>query len=281
MILVYHLVRAVTQLFVTYIAVLSLTLSGNASEATRPVCSQRYIQEPRVDQRCITDTEIYINKTDIRDQQHCTWLCIRDPNCQVTSYNSIGTYCLLGRGICVSLEEEVDFVTTAMQAKKPCFKWVTNYINDTYKPITFPKIKDPSDVLIVVRRRKEGNKIPGKWSLPSDEKYYSWEGKEVVFSEGCETLILSPECTISWVPHDSTSGNPLPTGAVIGGHLNAIPLYVARKFAIFTAGHPAKHSSGYYDNIEGRGHLPYGGLDKVYTDIELLVVHEWNSSLHT
>ena len=266
-------------ILVTHIVVLSLAPSDTAPEATKPVCRQRYIQRPLVNQRCITDTEIYINKTDILDQQHCTWLCMQDPNCQIINYNSMGAYCLHGQGPCVSLENEIDFVTTVMQVKQPCFKWVTSYEDDTYSTITFPKITGSSDLIMIVRVRKESSKIPGKKTLASDSIYYSWDGSEAYFTNclSCEYLTLSPECTISWVSHSSTSGNPLPTGAVIGGHLKGVPLYVARKFTAHFAGHPERYSSGYYDNIEGRGHIPYGRLDVIYTDIELLVVHEWNS----
>ena len=259
--------------------VFPLAISVHAS-ITGPVCRQLHIQAPRVGQRCITDTQIYTNKTGVRDQHHCTWLCMLDPNCRVINYNSIGAYCLLGQGPCVSLENEADFVTTAMQSKKPCFKWVTDYENDIYKPITFPMITDPSDSLIILRGREDNNVLPGKGALQTGYMYYSWEGNEVysLFTDGQpEFLTLSPECTISWVHHDFTTGQPLPAGAVIGGHLNDVPLYVSRKFTVYRSGDLAMYSSGYYNDIEGQAHMPYGALDRVYTETEILVVQDWKS----
>ena len=88
----------------------------------------------------------------------------------------------------------------------------------------------------------------------------------------CEYLIISAECTISWVPYDSTTANPLPASAVTGGKLDDIPLYVARKSAEHKPNNPIEYSSGYYDNVNDQGHLPYGGLDIVYNDVELLVL---------
>ena len=252
-----------------------LALTVNASEVTKPGCQQRYMQAPHQGQRCITDTEIYINYTGIQRHHHCTWLCMRDQNCQVINFNSIGAYCLLSNGPCVSLEKEADFVTTSLAAKGPCSKWVENYENDTYKTITFPKGTNTSDLLIVVRGRVGNNKVPGKGSLNSGYKLISWEGQEMTTHFTyfpVEFLTISPECTISWVLHDSTSRNPLPAGAVIGGNLNDVPLYVARKSTVHMAGFPTMYSCGYYNNIDGRGHMPYGGLDLLYTDVEILVI---------
>ena len=276
----------VRNLLVACIVILPLPPYVNASEVNQPVCPRRYIQPPQVGQRCITDTEIYINKTGIELQHRCMWLCIRNPICQVINFNHMGAYCLMGLRPCVSLEKEVEFITTSLAAEKPCLKWVESYENGLYNAITFPisDNTDPSDLLIVVRIRKGEHKIPGKGSLILGQMYtyYSWQGKEmeVLFAESqCEFLILSPECTISWVPHNSTSGNPLPTGGVIGGYFKGVPLYVARKFTVRSVGNPAVYSSGYYNNVEGRGHMPFGWMDMVYTDVEILVIQEWNCGL--
>ena len=262
-------------MLIAHIVMFRLIINMNAFEVNKPACRHIYIQPPQGGHRCITDTQIYINKTDVRDQRHCTWLCMRDPNCQVVNYNNIGVYCLLGHGPCVSLEKDEDFVATALQAKGPCLKWLANYQDDRNSAITYPQSTDPSDLMMIVRGRVENNKIPGKGWLAMGYNYYTLEGQELLFTDEnqCEFLTLSPECNISWVHHDSTSGNPLPTGAVIGGNLDDVPLYVARKFAIHESGDPPRHSSGYYSNIEGLAHIPYSQLDRVYTSAEILVVH--------
>ena len=244
------------------------------AEASESICPMRHIQPPLIGKRCVTDDEIYIKKTVEKPQ--CMLLCMRDPNCQVINFNITGTYCLLGQRSCASLENDVDFVTTMMTTKKPCMKWESNFdiSLDNTVPIT------QSHPEIVARGNKEGNKIPGKWRTDKIYINYSWNGQEVSppKAEG-ELLVAFPECTISWVPHDSTSGNPLPAGAVVGGHLNGIPLYVARKVAVFMSGHSQDISSGYYDNVNGLGHFPYGGLDREYTDVEIMVVQGWNGKV--
>ena len=98
---------------ISYIAIaFALVITVNASENNKAVCRQQSAQPSLVGQRCITDTEVYINKTGVQDKQHCTLLCMRDPTCQVINFNIAGRFCELGRGPCVTLEREVDFATT-------------------------------------------------------------------------------------------------------------------------------------------------------------------------
>ena len=258
---------------ITYIAaMLPLIIRVDASEYNKPVCRQQSAQPSLVGQRCVTDTEVYTNKTGVQDQHHCTLLCMCDPTCQIINFNMTGRYCQLGRGPCVTLEREVTFVTLPM-SRQPCLKWVPNIYKDVYEIISFEKITGSSVFITVARARIGRNKIPGKKTSGHSDVYYTSEGRERWLPESeCEYLTLSPECTISWVPHDSTSGNPLPVATVNGGNLNGFPLYVARKFAEHRPGHPAAYCSGYYDNVNGLGHFPYDGLDTVYSEMELIVI---------
>ena len=145
-----------------FTVLLRLVIDMYAFEVNKPVCRHIYIQPPQAGHRCITDTQICINKTDVRDQQHCTWLCLRDPNCGVVNYNNTGVYCLLGHGPCVSLEKEDGFVTTALQAKSPCLKWPASYKDDTYSSITYPMSIDISDSLNIVGAELETTEYPVK-----------------------------------------------------------------------------------------------------------------------
>ena len=260
---------------ITYIAaVLVLVIRVNASENNKPVCRQQSAQPSLVGQRCVTDTEVYINKTGVQDRHHCTLLCMRDPTCQVINFNMTGRYYQLGRGPCVTFEREVDFVTTPL-SRQPCLKWVPiiNINKDIYESISFEESTGSSVFITVARAIIGQNKIPGKKTSGHSDMYYTSEGRERWLPESeCEYLILSPECTISWVPHDSTSGNPLPAATVNGGNLNGFPLYVARKLAEHGPGHPVTCFSGYYDNVNGLGHFPYDCLDIVYSEVELLVI---------
>ena len=256
------------------IIVLQMVFIVKASDISVPVCRQRQAQPPRLGQHCVSDTEVYINKTGL--QHHCVLLCMRDPKCQVINFNITDSRCFFGERPCFSVEIDADVVTIIMSAKKPCLKWVNKDNKDEHNLISFPTDDGSSKSLSVARGIMGNNKIPGKMALTDEGIRCAWEGIEIDFSEGqSEILTVSSECNISWVPHNPTSGNPLPAGIVIGGQLNGIPLYVARKSAVHVVGHPRKYSSGYYDHVDGRRHFPYNYLDIVHQEVEVLVVQEW------
>ena len=108
-------------------------IRGNAFEIGKSVCQQRSSHPHQMGQRCITETEVYINKTNVQHQHHCTLLCIKDPVCQIVNFNIAGRYCLLGLSPCLSLEREIDIITTFM-TRQPCLKWVPDYMynDDAY-----------------------------------------------------------------------------------------------------------------------------------------------------
>ena len=78
----------------------------------------------------------------------------------------------------------------------------------------------------------------------------------------CELLVVKPSCSVTWTAHDSTTGQPIPKGALIGGKLTATstPLYVARMV--------------YDGTLLGGYHNPLNG-PKSNTVFELMVVNEY------
>ena len=196
-------------LLIPYICVCLIALNVEASNVAKPVCRQRHTQSTQVGQRCITNTEIYINRTG--QQHHCMLLCMRDLSCQANNFNIFGGYCLLSRRPCISLEQNADFVTRFMAMKPPCLKWVEHYDSGMHRINSFPKADDSSELLVIVRGRIGKNKIPAKMSSKRKTMLCSWQGEEIPLTETqTEFLTVSADCNIGWISHDSTSGNSLP-----------------------------------------------------------------------
>ena len=123
-----------------------------------------------------------------------------------------------------------DSVTTPM-SRKPCSKWAPNLNNDVCEDISSKLSVGSSYVIFVGRASIRKNKIPGKSGWPGI--YYTWEGIETMLPKS-KYLIFSPQCSFSRIPHNNISGAPLPNGAIIGGNLNEVPLYVARGSILHT-----------------------------------------------
>ena len=148
--------------------VLQIVLFVDSSVVSKAVCRQRQIQPPEGGQRCVSDTEVYINTTGAR--HHCMWLCMQDPNCQVINFNIIGSYCLIGERPCISVENDTDFVTTIMSMKKPSLKWITSHDGNEDNLISFLQAPDLTTYISIARCIIGNNKIPGKW-LWTQEPY--------------------------------------------------------------------------------------------------------------
>ena len=251
---------------------LQMVLVVNTSDVSKPVCQQRQIQPTKRAQRCVSDTEVYINTTGVG--HHCMCLCMRNPNRQVINFNILGSYCLIGERPCIYVENDTEFVTTIMSMRKPSLKWVNSFYEDEHI-ISFLEAPDLNNFIGVARCMMGNNKIPGKMVMPNGAIFCSWDDAELLCQDQTEILTLSPEYNISWVPYNSASGNPLPPGIVIGGQLNGVPLYVARKYEPFIEGFPLRYALGYYNQLSGLGHFGYLYRAFNYQAVELLVVQEW------
>ena len=202
---------------------------------------------------------------------------------QVINYNMADRYCLLGQETCLSLEPEIDFVTIPMTMQEPCMTWVRQYaiqpsLNDIDNKVTYPVKELPHNNIVIARAVLVSAKIPGKYH--ANKGHFALDGEVSEFSAGnYEILTISPRWNMSWIRYDSSSGNPLPVGAVIGGYRDGHLLYVARKWDTH-AGHSSRYAAGYYDNVDREGKVVYGLSVFTFRAMEILVVHEWMKKLH-
>ena len=151
-----------------------------------------------------------------------------------------------------------------------------NYIpvslDDISDIVVYPVKSNPENNIVVARAILDLAEIPGKFH--NTRGYCSWNGTVVEFSAGnYEVLTVSPRCDISWMNYDTGSANTLPDGAVVGGYQNGHPHYVARKHAEHMD-HSARYVAGYYNNIDGKGEIIYGANVLIYSEMEILVVHQ-------
>ena len=272
------LVRLPRHILLAYIFIFGVPNENKIFTISGSSCQQMYMKPARIGHRCMIDAEVYRNHTDV-PQERCTWHCLRDLSCKVIDYNLVGSYCLLGHGPCASLQPDSDFVTTPMTMKQSCMTWVrqdtipptTDNINIYSFPLFNPNIH-PDQVVIIARAIVGSERIPGRYQPVNNGGFYSFNGQFLWFQAGnYELLILSPQCSVTWVSYDSGSGNSLPVGSVIGGYYNGNLLYVARMFR----NDDNVYVTGYYSARDRRvqgAHSPYGAVTS--TVMVLLVVNE-------
>ena len=244
------------------------------STVTDTACQQMYMRPGRAGQRCITDTEVYRNYTDL-PQERCMWHCLRDLSCNVINYNHVGSYCLLGHGHCVSLEPDTDFVTIPKTMEEPCMTWVRQKTippsTDGNKIIKFRMLLSSTvdeNTVMIARAVSGSQRIPGRYQTGNTAGFYTLNGQVLEFSAGnYEVLTMSPRSL--WVSYDSGSGNALPQGSVIGGAYDGEPLYVVQKFL----NPEGAYLAGYYSHRDRVGQLANYASVFTFTTMDFLVVN--------
>ena len=224
--------------------------------------------------RCVTNTEIYTNISDT-SQQRCTWHCLKDVHCDVINYNVNTHLCRLSLEKCMYFQRDLDYIAVAMTMTEPCLRWVSIDDVDMNSAINSP-VNDGSGMkLFIVRGISNGDMIAGKYHEFNKNAYYVASGAEVVFNDP-EFLVARDGCTVEWVMYDSVGHGPFPTGAIVGGWLQGVPIYVARKYQQYH--NPSAYSLGvgYYDKATGMGHMGWGGADFMMTSAEILVLKDWD-----
>ena len=184
------------------------------------------IQQPVVLQGRYCVTEGYVNKTNIMEHHRCKFLCVTSPEtCAAASYNTAGRYCILVKESCWEPEQDPSFIYTQLQPRLCNLIWVPyDYYAIPHSAVTCSdcscascrivgRVQDDADLLIgygyainyvSVRR-------------PDMSHFYGPDGAEVL-------TLQDPNCTGQWQSVDPT--DPLPEGAVQGGHIGGSPLYV-------------------------------------------------------
>ena len=192
--------------------------------------------------------------------EFCSLACVQSQSCEATIYEKTVGVCILMNKPCFSLKPQFNHVYRSFV--RECTKWVPK--DGTYQAYWFIEVNIERSY--VSRKAHEGNIIIGK----KTGRFYAIDpfDKQVVISGDYELLLMEPQCSVKWVTHDTTSGQPLPKGALIGGILTATntPLYVARLSV------SNMKIGGYFNPLNGKAWADYYGA-KNNTLFEILVVN--------
>ena len=172
--------------------------------------------------------------------EFCTLACVQINYCGATIYDKMSGDCMLMNQPCFSLTTYPDHV---YQSFLPvCTKWVPH---DESHP-TYWYMEDNTHRSYVSRKTHAGNILLGKYTV--DFFVIDPVNQAVINGGNYERVVVEPSCSVAWVIHDTTRGQPLPDGAFIGGILTTTntPLYVARLM------HSGKLLGGFYNPLNGK-----------------------------
>ena len=124
-------------------------------------------------------------------------------------------------------------------------------------------------VTYTVGRLNDGSRtLPAKYH--PNGSFQTTDGTRQVTTRTGEFLIVHPLCPYQWMTWISTSGDDLPMGSVVGGHMeNGMPLYVAKAWLNEWGG---VWVIGYYNPQTKAAHLLFDGSLFETTTMDILVI---------
>ena len=238
--------------FVLYFGLLIMLRNVKVS-ATR--CNIHSIQLPAADQACKAGE--YTN-TSVIEHRQCKLACIHSEECSTIIYDGYRSVCMLLPEPCFLLKPYPGYVYQVIQHL--CTKWVRN-TDDVGVYWTH----EGSGRSYVVRKYVGADLVVGKVTNRLHAISPSGTHIEGPKTGNHEELVVDASCRVTWVAYDSTTGQPIPGGALIGGFIKATntPLYVSK----FAGG-----VVGYYNPLQRMAWGQLGGI-KNGTQFELMVVH--------
>lgn len=239
-------------------------------------CRSSYTTQRGVGQKCMPSSNAYINLTDTT-KELCLWHCLRDQDCIILNYNYVSEYCVLINDSCESVIADDQFVLHVFVTDRTrCISWEA-----TSDPFTVPQdyvgfLQAPGStyIIAVVRIVRESDTLPGKMYIDNGNVFAVLDGSAITptAEDVTEILTIAPSCLTAWVPYDATTGENLPSGAVVGGELSSgTVLYVARVYNAlwYDVGGWA---TGYYNPNAGLAYVEhYGQATDHLMDILILL----------
>ena len=193
-----------------------------------------------------------IAEISMTERWQCFLLCMRHLDCILMEHNEDGKVCKLSKGLCYEAEGRGDVVLTALGPPRlGCVEW-------RRKSDTLPQnLVWVSEVGSMGKDKVLGRLLIGDLLLPGFStgaiSVTSTYNSKRYSNSVTEFLWVSPGCPILWVPLSGIPGADLPTGALVGGHLDdGTHLYVAKAWVA-----NAVFRLGYYNPVTGLGYFWY------------------------
>ena len=135
-------------------------------------CQTKHINNPIAKYRCVSESngDANIWKTNL---PRCVWKCLSMSACRYINHNQTADQCILGMGVCESLEPAPEFLIQSFgPAKDACLSW-----GSPDEPGRVPvQMHDEVDITYVAHIFRTNALIPGKYITSGEAFWCSIEG---------------------------------------------------------------------------------------------------------
>ena len=190
----------------------------------------------------------------------CSLTCLQSHRCETFIYDERNQSCVMMDTTCVWPRPHEGHIYVI--SKPPCFKWEPHSSDYPFYWFWESSIYK----CYIARQPHQDNMLVGK----STSTFYTIDpnNSEVLRGGSHEKLVVESSCQVTWVPHDTNSGKPLPSDALIGGVLSDTntPLYVVRQQA------SGKLFTSFYNPLNKQAWGELGGAAITSTQFEVMVI---------
>ena len=190
-----------------------------------PACALRYTNKPIIGLRCATTITTAVVQA---AHPQCVWRCLRAHSCRYINHDSVTDQCDVGLGQCESLQRATGAMVQAFgPPRRGCLRW-----GSKQEPGWVPVVGKNGDNYVA--RTVSGDvSLIGTYDTYSSAFWANNAGMAVgpvkQTDQDIEFLTKDPACPLPWMSY--TAGEPLPSGAVIGGRLvDGSATYVAKVY---------------------------------------------------
>ena len=233
-------------------------------------CRNLYIHRDIVGYRCQPHDDTTITQLGNMGWDQCMGYCLHNSNCTLVTYDAALMACILYANMCSNMTQTNSDVRTIILSPIPrkCLEWRQF---DALWPENLVIVNEigASGFNYAVARLTSGSRaLPARYN--PETSFITTDGAEEVTTGTAEYLTIDPHCPFKWVTWTNTSGNDLPAGAVMGGHLeNGTPLYVAKAWLNLWGG---IWMICYYNPETGQAPVHFEGRVYDTTNMDILVI---------
>ena len=160
-------------------------------------------------------------------EHECVLSCVSDKSCKAVNYDAEEDICMKIELPCPMLEvrQRQHYQILATVPEEGCVQWVTTHDWSYPRMVKYNHTTDGSRLHVVVRFTAAGELLPAKWppTISDTEngniKAYTVQDNSIISKNAFDVLVVNVACSLLWVDYDASSGNSMPPGAVVGGHL--------------------------------------------------------------
>ena len=207
-----------------------------------------------------------VNFTNVAEHE-CVLRCMFDKSCTAVNYDVQDRVCMCVEVPCPVLEiqQYIHYQILAPPPLDGCVHWVATNDRNYPRMVKYNSSPNGYNLIGIVRLRRAGKLLPAVWSQ-RNEKAVTVQNNTKFMSKAIEVLVAKESCSLRWVNYDASSGNALPPGAILGGHLaDGTPLYVAIPCLTSTG-----DVAGYYNHDTRGGTCHYGRVRRNHGNIRLI-----------